>query len=296
MAIAGLDIGGTHARLRVFDDAFTEVVHQARRRIRGATAPPQVIATIAELLAEAPDVTRVGIGFAGLLSADGRIVHNSPNLHWRDVPFGELLDERLPQHHVRVTNDLNAMLWGEHMRGVATDVDDALAVYVGTGIGGALMVDGRLLLGAGGKAGEIGHTKVIVGGRSCGCGGQGCIEAYAGGVALERQTAQLRPDLVSDGLVDLAAADLATADDPALRDVWDEATDLLARVIANCCTLLNPGVLVLGGGIVANLPNYRSLLLQKVPPLVVDATRDDLEIRFGVLEEAAVLGAAMLAA
>lgn len=296
MAVAGLDIGGTHARLRVFDDGFTEVVYEARRRIRGATAPPEVIRAIVELLGEAPTVEHVGIGFAGLLSADGRTVYSSPNLHWRDVAFGELLDAALPAHHVRVTNDLNAMLWGEHMRGVCRDADNALAVYVGTGVGGALMLDGRLLLGAGGKAGEIGHTKVIVGGRSCGCGGQGCVEAYAGGVALERRTAEARPDLVEDGLIDLAAADRAVVDDAALHAIWDEATSLLARVIANSCTLLNPGVLLLGGGILSNLPNYRSLLLQKVPPLIVDPARDDLDIRLGVLEEAAVLGAAMLAA
>lgn len=296
MPTAGFDIGGTHARLRVFDDAFENVVYEERRRIRGATAPDQIVATITEMLGVAPTVEDVGVGFAGLLSADGRIVHNSPNLHWRNIDLGALLETASPQHHFEIANDLNAMLWGEHRRGACMDTDNALAVYVGTGIGGAIMSDGKLLLGAGGKAGEIGHTKVVVGGRSCGCGGQGCVEAYAGGVQLERMTAEVRPDLQKDGLVDLHAADEAALEDEQLAGIWERATDYLSMITANACTLLNPGVLLLGGGIVANLPNYRSMLLQKITPLIVDPARDDLDIRFGILEEAAVLGAAMLAA
>lgn len=294
---AGFDIGGTHARLRVFDDAFTSVIHEERRRIRGATAPHEIVATIVAMLAAAPPVERVGIGFAGLLSADGRIVHNSPNLHWRDIDLGALLDAASPVHRFAVANDLNAMLWGEHQRGACRDTDNALAVYVGTGIGGALLVDGKLLLGAGGKAGEIGHTKVVVNGRSCGCGGHGCVEAYAGGAQLEKMTAAVRPDLRDgDGLIDLGAADAAIRSDEQLAQIWMRATDHLALVIANACTLLNPGVLLLGGGVIENLPNYKTELLLKISPLIVDPARDDLEIRFGELEEAAVLGAAMLAA
>jgi len=109
-------------------------------------------------------------------------------------------------------------------------------------------------------------------------------------------TAEVRPDLRKDDLVDLHAADAAVHSDPQLAAIWERATDHLAGVVANACTLLNPGVLLLGGGIVENLPNYKSMLLAKITPLIVDPARDDLDIRFGVLEEAAVLGAALLAA
>ncbi len=296
MPTAGFDIGGTHARLRVFDDAFTDVLYQERRRIRGETSPAQILRTIVEMLADAPAVGAVGIGFAGLLSVDGRTVHNSPNLHWRDIDFGGMLDLALPSHRFAIANDLNAMLWGEHLRGACQDTDNALAVYVGTGIGGALMCDGQLLLGSGGKAGEIGHTKVVVGGRPCGCGGHGCVEAYAGGEQLERMTADVRPDLMSgDGIVDLQRADAEARDDERLHEIWERATDHLSLIIANACTLLNPGVLLLGGGIIENLDTYRAALMRKVAPLIVGPALDDLEIRFGELEEAAVLGAAMLA-
>lgn len=297
MPYAGFDIGGTHARMRVFDDAFNDVLHNERRRIRGQTSPDNVVKTIVEMMSAVEDIDAVGIGFAGLLSTDGRYVFNSPNLHWRNVDFGAMLDEAAPGTTFGIVNDLNAMLWGEHRRGACQDAEDVLAVYVGTGIGGALLCDGKLLLGAGGKGGEIGHTKVVVDGRSCGCGGRGCVEAYAGGAQLEKMVAEVRPSLVVDDVVDLHAADdLAAEGDEAITQIWERGTGHLARITANACTLLNPAVLLLGGGVVANLPHYRALLLSKISPLIVDPARDDLDIRVGELEEAAALGAAMIAA
>lgn len=293
MLVAGFDIGGTHARVRVFDKDLS-VVHEERRRIRGETSPDDVALTITEMLLAGPEVKHVGIGFAGLLSVDGRTVHNSPNLHWRDVDFGRLLDEHAPNHEFVVTNDLNAMLWGEHKAGACRDADNALAVYVGTGIGGAIMMDGELLVGSGGMAGEIGHTKVVVDGRHCGCGGRGCVEAYAGGVHLERMVADALPELAGER--DLASADGLFGENESVTHIWETATDHLAMIVANACTLLNPAVLLLGGGVVENLENYRLLLLRKITPLIVGPARDDLDIRFGELDEAAVLGAALLAA
>ena len=116
MMIAGFDIGGTHARLRVFDEDF-EVVHEERQRIRGETEPEQVAVAVTEMLMQAPELQTVGIGIAGLLSVDGRFVFNSPNLHWRDVEFASMLEERAPNHQFTIVNDLNAMLWGEHRAG-----------------------------------------------------------------------------------------------------------------------------------------------------------------------------------
>ena len=168
---------------------------------------------------------------------------------------------------------------------------DVLAVYVGTGVGGALVCNGRLIVGGGGKAGEVGHSKVVVGGRPCGCGGFGCVEAYAGGVHLEQMIAHAVPEYGND----LARADAAWADEDHIHEIWQRATDYLSIVIANACTLLNPSVLLLGGGVLENLPNYRAELLRKISPLIVEPARDELQIRFGELDEAGVLGAALLA-
>ena len=305
----GFDIGGTNARLQLFDAAFAP--HAERKlRIRDLGGPAALAAAMSAMLVDACDdpgeVQAIGVGLAGQLSRDGEIVFNAPNLHWRDVAFASMLREALPAElggaKVRVVNDLSGLLWGEYAHGAAKGADDVLAIFVGTGVGGAILSDSRLVDGAGGKAGEIGHAKVVPGGRRCGCGEYGCVEAYAGGVHLEAMVAEVADaeglDVRTDGLIDLKKADALAADgDPHLDALWTQSTDLLALTMANACTLLNPGVLLLGGGVLANLDDFRRRTLEKTTPLVLRACRDDLEIRFGTLgDDAGVLGAALLAA
>lgn len=290
MHLAGFDIGGTNARVRVYDHDLN-IVHEARTSTRGDSSPAAIAAKMNALLGDCPPIEAAGVGIAGLLSADGRVVANAPNLGWRNIDFIEVLEEAIPGRRFVLANDLNAMLWGELHAGAVRGATDVLAVYVGTGVGGAIVSGGQLVLGGGGKAGEIGHSKVVVGGRQCGCGQRGCVEAYAGGVHLEQLVSEAAPELGRD----LAAADAVAATDARIEGVWETATDYLAIVVANACTLLNPSVLLLGGGILENLPNYQLLFLRKLTPLIVEPARADLEIKFGELDEAAVLGAALLA-
>ncbi|MFU8803514.1 MAG: ROK family protein [Bradymonadaceae bacterium] len=312
---AGFDVGGTNARLSIYNQDWSRLA-SSRVRIRDSTRPEEVAQTLEGLLeelfeesdADPADLHSVGLGVAGQMSLDGEIVVNGPNLGWRDVHFADLLrkqlDSRFGSVHVRVVNDLSALLWGERQEGAVKGCDDVLAVYVGTGIGGAILAHGRIIDGAGGKAGEIGHSKVAPGGRLCGCGQRGCVEAYAGGVHLERQVAEIAE---AQGLtqvfrdekratVDLATADRLTGEYEALDALWDRSTDYLAVVLANACTLLNPGVLLLGGGVLSNCKDFRVRTLSKTTPLILEAARDDMEIRFPSMgDDAGVLGAALLA-
>ncbi len=316
MTYAGFDIGGTNARLSLFDDAWN-VLAEVRHSVRGGSQPAQVADTMHAMLHEAGEragvdpgaLESVGVGIAGQLDATGQLVINAPNLGWRDIRFADLIHDRLEAdfgfHHTLIVNDLSALLWGEYSEGAVRDVDHVLAVYVGTGVGGAILADGQLITGTGGKAGEIGHTKVVPGGRLCGCGERGCVEAYTGGVHLETMAAEiaerdgldnvLRPS--EDLTADLMEADKLAADGHAdFDELWETATDYLALTLANACTLLNPAVLLLGGGVLLNLEEFRGRVLTKVPPLVLEAARDDLEIRFPDLgDDAGVLGAARLA-
>lgn len=316
MPFAGFDIGGTNARLSLFDDAWSTLT-EVRHTVRGGSRPDQVTQTMHAMLMEAVDeagvdptaLEAVGVGIAGQLDAAGEVVINAPNLGWRDVAFAKLVSETLTDdfgaHHTRIVNDLSALLWGEYAAGAVRDTGDVLAVYVGTGVGGAILAQGRLVDGAGGKAGEIGHSKVVPGGRLCGCGQRGCVEAYAGGVHLEKMAAEIAEregiDAVSrpgeEITADLGEADRLAADGhPDFDELWQTATDYLALTMANACTLLNPAVLLLGGGVLLNLEEFRGRVLSKVPPLVLEAARDDLEIRFPELgDDAGVLGAAKLA-
>ncbi|AWV91125.1 ROK family protein [Bradymonas sediminis] len=313
---AGFDIGGTNARVRLYGKDWRPIAEQ-RRLTRGA-APEAVVETMCEMLLSAckeagiapGTLASVGVGIAAQLDRSGQTVLNAPNLGWRNVPFGAMLREALQGDlgapKTRMVNDLNAILWGEHSAGAVRDAKNVLAVYVGTGVGGAILTDGRLFFGAGGNAGEIGHSKVSPGGLLCGCGERGCVEAYAGGLHLEQRAVEIATyncleDVLREGdgpLADLEAADqLAASGEPHFDKSWQIATDYLAVVIANACTLLNPSVLLLGGGVLDNLADFRARLLGKIPALVLETARDDLEIRSPELgDDAGVLGAARLAA
>lgn len=311
--LIGYDIGGTNARAcALSDDLDPGPVHRAR--VREDTTPEGLARTMAELLealleeagAEAEAVEAIGVGIAGQLDLDGRTIVNAPNLGWRDLDFVELLEGALPTScPIRLANDLSALLWGEHVCGAVTELEDVLAIYVGTGVGGALLAGGQLIEGAGGKAGEIGHVKVDPGGRPCGCGQRGCLEAYAGGVHLERHLATLSvgdPELAAqiideDGRVDLAAADALAAENHYLiTPVWDRAALELARAIANACTLLNPAGLLLGGGVWEHCADFRERAITRITPMVLEAARRDLSFYSPELGDVAgMIGAADLA-
>lgn len=309
---AGFDVGGTNLRLALFDPTSSTPLATTKSRVRGDTAPDSVadamVTALAELLgglgASWSDLESVGVGLAAQLHRDGRRVANAPNLGWRDLDFVDILHTAMPQATpTLLVNDLSALVWGEHQEGGALEgVSEALAVYVGTGVGGAILSQGRLVEGVGGKAAEIGHVKVRPGGRLCGCGQRGCLEAYAGGVHLEAlvaeaaQTYRIEGVLGEAGRADLGAADAMAGTHPAIAHIWDQAADMLAVSIANACTLLNPGVLLLGGGVLENCDALRTRVLERTLPLVLEAAHADLSVaspRQGAL--AGALGAARLA-
>ncbi len=304
---AGVDLGGTNARVEIFDTRLT-TVGESRQRIRDAGGPEEIAAVLAglidEVLQDLPDSTvdAVGVGLAGQLSPDGRTVRNAPNLQWRDVPFADLLQDALqrrgiPDAHLLLVNDLSAQLWGERQAGAVQGFDDVLAVSVGTGVGGAILSGGVLVAGATNNAGEIGHSKVVVGGRPCGCGEEGCVEAYAGGIHLEKLITALQIDeLLVDGRPHLGVADDRAPEIPEVLQIWEEATDHLSLIIANAATLLNPAALLLGGGVLENCDNFRAMTLQKALPLILQVAREDLQVEMVSLgDQAGTLGAADLA-
>lgn len=296
----GFDVGGTNLRVGIYDQQW-QLITQTKKQLRGVDQPTQVVEQMLQCL-EDRTMDALGVGFAGQLDVTGRVVKNAPNYQWRDVPFAQMLEDAsgVP---VRLVNDLNALLWGEFVDGAATNTTDALAVYVGTGVGGAIICGGRLIEGARGVAGELGHVKVQIDGRACGCGEFGCLEAYTGGVHLERQVAQLAVGqpwqaqvIGKNGLVaDLASADRLSETIEPLNALWQTASSMLATSVANACTLLNPEVLVLGGGVLSNCARYQQLFLEQLHPRILAVARDGMRVVFGQREDAGMLGAAHLA-
>jgi len=187
------------------------------------------------------EVRAVGVGIPALFSRDGRLAL-APNLGWRDVPVGPILAERLSTP-VYVDNDTKAAGLAETLFGSCRDAHDFVYVAGHSGIGGALYLGGRLYRGADGFAGELGHVKVRRGGRPCGCGGRGCLEAYLSETALLESAREA--GLEVDDLDALAAAD--EAGDPLARAVLAEAGEILGDACADLVNLVNPERIVLGG-------------------------------------------------
>jgi len=211
-----------------------------------------VDALLADLAAPWPRVKAVGVGVPGLMAHEGRVAF-APNLGWRDVPLGERLALRLAPHWagpIAVDNDTKAAALAEKLFGAARDAHDFVVIAGHSGIGGALYLGRRLQRGAGGFAGEIGHVTVERGGRLCGCGDRGCLEAYLSERALR---AQLRERGVEVGGYEGAAA-AAGAGDAATLALLDELGALLGGVLADLVDLLDPERVVLAGALTHVVP------------------------------------------
>lgn len=289
----GVDIGGTNARAAVVDRATGRLVTAAKAPL-GDRSPEAVVREVAALIshvAAGHDVAGapVGVGFAGMLA--GSVVVNAPNLGWRDVDFGGELSRALSRR-VRLVNDLSAAAWGERCAGAARDTTDSFTVFVGTGVGSAVIANGALLTGSTGVAGELGHTKVAVeGGRRCGCGDDGCLEAYMGGARL---TDWMRESGLEGTPSDLEAR--ALAGDAKARELYDFAAGHLALAIANQVTVLNPQVVVLGGGVLSRCPGIVKRVTGVVLRRAGVAARRAVQVKLAELgDDSGLVGAALLA-
>ena len=324
----GIDIGGTNMRAALFrglraaaaapGEAPADVarpVVERREQVGREREPGPVIDRLASmvrgLLAEAGCdelAVPVGVGFAGMMRGDRGYVVSSPNVGWREVPFGDLFREKLgPRHTVAIENDANAIAWGEFHLGAGRGVKDVVVVYVGTGIGGGAVVNRTLVTGSG-AALEIGHVKVVWddSARRCACGLKGCIEAYAGGEQMSRRArAELAGgarsaainlagsiEAVNPGHLDAAAAE---GDDYALG-LWAEVGPLLGVVLANAVSLFNPQRLILGGGVLSRTPVLREHAIAALQVAVNPPASESLEIENAILgDDAGLVGSALLA-
>jgi glucokinase len=309
----GVDVGGTYLRVGLFSlsggrrpalagstkRAWRSGDHDAAGALSAALRDE--LAALSSRHGLEPAATPLGVGLAGQLSPDGRTVVNAPNIGWRDLGLVELLEAELgrPPGSIRMVNDLTAIVRGELADGGARGARDLVAMYVGTGVGGAVVTDGRIVRGAGGTAGEIGHVKLPGCDALCGCGERGCLEAVAGGAALARRVAAMRfgTDQDAEPAADLARAERAVeAGDPAAEALWHEASEALAHVASGMCTFLNPSVLLVGGGVFDRAPRLRLRFEARTRDLTLAVARTRLEIRHGELgDDAGLLGAAMFA-
>ncbi|MFE0844710.1 ROK family protein [Streptomyces rochei] len=232
-----------------------ELLHQARRATGRDRGPDAVVEGILDFAAElrALGVDRfgeparaAGVAVPGIVDEEHGTAVYAANLGWRDVPLRALLGERLGSVPVALGHDVRTGGLAEGRIGAGKGADRFLFVPLGTGIAGAIGIDGRVESGAHGFAGEIGHVVVRPGGLPCPCGQRGCLERFASASAVSQAWAEACGDPDAD------AADCAKAvdsGDPRARAVWQDAVDALADGLVTALTLLDPRVLIIGGGL-----------------------------------------------
>ena len=267
MALAiGVDIGGTKVAAGSVDDAG-RIVALSRRPTPGHDAVEveiAIAAAVSDLIdATEQEVVAVGVGAAGFVADDRRTVLFSPHLAWRNEPLGDAVGRRVGRP-VLVDNDANGAAWAEYRFGAGRGEPRLVCVTLGTGIGGAIVCDGRLDRGRFGLAGEFGHMVLVPGGHRCECGNRGCWEQYASGRALGREARELvesgsprGADLLArvDGdvasIVGTVVSEAARDGDPAATEIVEDVGRWLGVGLANLAAALDPGTFVIGGGVSA---------------------------------------------
>lgn len=297
-AVAGaIDFGGTKLMVGLVDGRGAVLEHYTVPTPR-ELGPEGVLAEAAvqlERLLERRglslgDLCGIGSTVPALASSRTGMLVYAPAHGWRDVPFARMLEERFGRP-ARIANDVNACVLAEARFGVGQGVADFAWVTVSTGIGGGLWLDGRLLEGSGGMAGEIGHIVVEEAGALCGCGNRGCLEAMAAGPSIARRAREAGLQ-VADGK---AVFDLARNGNVTALRVLDETAVYLARGLAACVNMVDPELVVLGGGVAESLdlllPGIEAGLRERV---ILPGARKTRVVRSGLGYQAALVGAATL--
>jgi glucokinase len=257
----GIDVGGTKIAAGVVDDAGKVI---ARRRIATAAMhPTAVVAGIVkvaqELMAAAPGATGIGIGAAGLIDGEHGIVMSAPNIAWENVPLRAMVTDRL-KLPVVLDNDANVAALGEALHGAGERYGDQIMVTVGTGIGGGVVIAGKIYRGAHGFGAELGHMIVDASNSAqCPCGNHGCLEALASGNSIGRRARERAKEPGATAVLKLAAGDVsaitgelvgeaAMAGDEWATAILAETAGWLGVGLANFVNIFDPDAIIVAGG------------------------------------------------
>lgn len=310
----GVDLGGTKLLSLVAREDGT-ILGRDRRPTEAAAGPEAVVRRIAESARAAAaaagvdmeQIAGIGVSAPGPIDAETGVVTTPPNLPgWKNVPLARLLAEDLGRPAL-LENDANAAAYGEFRHGAARGCRHILFVTVSTGIGGGLILDGRLYRGASGGAGEVGHMAMVEDGRRCGAGHPGCLEALASGTAIARQAEEAiaAGRLPRTAALSVAAPPLqaetvfeaATSGEAEARAIIESAGRWFGLGLATMTNVFNPQVIVLGGGLLRMGEMYLGPARASMRERTFAQAYQDVRIVEGELGEAAeALGAIALLA
>jgi glucokinase len=276
----GIDIGGTKIAGALVSESG-EIIAEDRRPTPAGDAAGivEIVVSMIERLAGDHEVVAAGVAAAGFVDAAQSTVFYAPNIAWRMEPLQARLSARVSMP-ITIDNDANAAGWAEYRFGAGRTVSDMTMLTIGTGVGGAIVSQGRLFRGGFGAGAELGHLRVVPDGLPCGCGARGCIEQYGSGRALLRMAnaladaggiglplAQARADLGRlDGTI---VGELIAAGDPGAVHALQELGRWLGQACASLSAVLDPQVFVFGGGVAVAgellLEPVRESYLQHLP-------------------------------
>lgn len=312
----GIDLGGTKILAGVVDIESGKILGSSRKKThaeRGAKViGERVIDAAQEALdaAKLPDgvvLAGIGVGAAGQLDRKHGVVLASPNLPFENFPLAELLQQEF-QAPVTLANDVEAGAYGELYHGAGKGCPLFVCVFVGTGIGGGIVQDGKLYRGASGTGGELGHMTVVAGGRLCPCGSRGCLEAYASRTAMTHAIAgeikRGRTSVVKSAFEDGAGvlrsgviADAINQKDELVMQVVQESAEYLAYGLASIINFYNPEKIILGGGVIEAMDLIFEHATSRAVQIALTAPARTVKFERAALgDNAGMVGAATLTA
>lgn len=282
---AGVDIGGTKISTLI-TDSEGKILGRAKKKSRAGKGQQTILERAAECCAEAcqdagiklSQLTAVGVGAPSPILPNG-IAVEAINLGWKDLPLTQILTQSL-ELPVYAENDCNVGTFGEYVLGGHGTAKLLVGLFMGTGLGGGIVMDGKILNGENSMASELGHMTIHPGGRPCGCGKKGCLEAYASkkgmgysfkqSVILDKKTSVLTELVEDEGYENIRSSLLKkawVAGDKVARETLSEAAHYLGIGVANIITLLGPSVVVLGGGVM-------DALGEELMPILLNSARE----------------------
>ena len=309
----GVDLGGTKISIALVNKSG-KVEQYLKTPTHAEQGREKIIARIKQGIEQVikrrdfdiKKIAGIGIGVPGPVNHRKGIVHCAPNLPgWEEVPLVEIIkkDLHLP---VKIENDANVAAWGEKIFGVARGIEEMVCLTLGTGIGGGLILCGKIYRGENNVAGEVGHITVNKDGPPCNCGKAGCLEAYSSAAGIKNRVHHRIEELKAGdkkffselNFEDISLAqifELARQGNVIVRDIIEEAIEYLGIAIATLVNILNPEMIVLVGGITNEGENLLAPLKEIVFQRVMSSHQKELKIVFGELGEyAGAIGAAAL--
>ncbi len=314
MKYLGIDLGGTNIAVGIVDENYQIVAkHSQPTQTETAEQVADAMASAArEALKKAgltlADVPYIGVGSPGAVNQETGVIEFANNLPFFNTPMVQMLSDRLEGKRVIIENDANAAAYGEYMAGALKGAKNAIAITLGTGVGGGIIINGEIYSGSNYSGGELGHTTIVVDGRPCTCGRNGCWETYASATGLIKTTKEHMENAPKDSpLWTIVEGDISKVNgrtafdamrqgDPIGKEIVDEYIHYLSEGIVNMVNIFQPDTLCIGGGI----SNERETLMAPVREFVahkqyaMNSSKKTVICRAELGNDAGIIGAALL--